>query len=93
MPRDHAFRLALVIERRARADADAWSARILQQGARLLARGRAHQVINPTAESSDPLRTNLMREWYVRVFEDHALRGASRLPVAAGPGRRRAGRR
>ena len=69
MDRDQALRLAVVVERRARTDAATWVDR-LQQQAHLVARGRAEQVIEPQRATSDPLRTAVTREWYVRVFED-----------------------
>ena len=69
MNRDQAFRLALVVERRARLDAAIWVERLPQQ-ALLIARGRADQVIEPNHTTRDPLRAALAREWHVRVFED-----------------------
>ncbi len=78
MDRDQAFRLALVVERRARTDANSWVGR-LQQQAHLVAHGRAAQVIEPHKTTPDPLRTALAREWYVRVFDDQIRK---RLGVA-----------
>lgn len=69
MDRDQAYRLALVLEARARLDASTWVARLPRQVS-LLARGRADQIIEP--DRADPLRTSLAREWYVRVFTDEA---------------------
>ena len=69
MDRDQAYRLALVLEARARLDASTWVARLPRQ-VNLLARGRADQIIEPNR--ADPLRTALAQEWYVRVFTDHA---------------------
>lgn len=70
MDRDQAYRLALLLEARARLDASTWVARLPRQLS-LLARGRADQIID-TTRTDDPLRTALSREWYVRVFTDHA---------------------
>lgn len=70
MDRDQAYRLALMLEARARLDASTWVARLPRQLS-LLARGRADQIIEPN-QSKDPLRAALSREWYVRVFTDHA---------------------
>lgn len=70
MNRDDAYRLALMLEARARLDAGTWIARLPRQLS-LLARGRFDQVIEPS-QSNDPLRSALSREWYVRVFTDHA---------------------
>lgn len=80
MNQDWAFRLALVVERAAKIDANTWVAR-LQQQAHLVAHGRAAQVIEPHKTTLDPLRTALTREWYVRVFDDQVRK---RLGVAAG---------
>lgn len=69
MDRDQAYRMALVVETRARLDAREWVARLPRQVS-VLARGRADQVLEP--DRGDPLRTSLAREWYVRVFTDQA---------------------
>ena len=69
MDRDQAYRLALVVEARARLDAREWVARLPRQVS-VLARGRADQILEP--DRDDPLRTALAREWYVRVFTDEA---------------------
>lgn len=69
MDRDQAYRLALVLQARARLDASTWVARLPRQVS-LLARGRADQIVEP--DRGDPLRTALAREWYVRVFTDEA---------------------
>ena len=67
--RDQAYRLALIVEARARLDARTWVARLPRQVS-ALARGRADQILEP--DRDDPLRAALKREWYVRVFTDEA---------------------
>jgi len=69
MDRDKAYRLALIVEARARLDARSWVARLPRQVS-VLARGRADQILEP--DRADPLRAALKREWYVRVFTDEA---------------------
>lgn len=69
MDRDQAYRLALIVEARARLDARSWVARLPRQVS-VLARGRADQILEP--DRDDPLRAALKREWYVRVFTDEA---------------------